>query len=552
MNEPMITTALYARVSSEKQESEETINSQIQTLKDFAKKNGMVVVQEYRDDGYSGDLLARPGLDRLRDDANRKLFQNVLILSPDRLARTWYLGELVQEELKRFGITTTFTNQKDDGSDESKLLLGITGLFAQYEKAKMMERVRRGRIHKAKSGLIVTSRAPYGYRYIPKSAGTPGYLVINPETAEVVRLIFRLRADQGMGLVAIVDELAKRNIPPQGRDGPKKFWAKSSINKILAAETYCGRWYYQKHYSAVPERRTPGTKQYQRMVRTSRRLRDRSFWIPVDGIPPIIDRDLFERSIAQAQKNKVFSKRNAQHNYLLKGLAKCATCGMTYQGVPDHGVYFYRCNNRAVRRSERNCWNGPIMARKVESAVWIAIKDAMLNPQTIIGQLPKVLKAKGKSFEDREATITSIRRQREAINEAEDRLLDALTGGIITADQFREQMAKQKAKMEAINEKEMKIESVGPSKNLEMVPSVEAFCRELSKGFEVLEKDEEKKQQFLRLVVDEVSMKPGAAVVRGAIPIARAGQSLDGNIVSTPAACYGRNTEWPFELAVNF
>src|ERR1700730_2320756 len=93
--------ALYARVSSEIQEKEATIESQVAQLREAAQKQGDVIIQEYRDDGFSGDLLARPGLDRLRDDATKKLFERVLILSPDRLARKYIWGQVVADELKK-------------------------------------------------------------------------------------------------------------------------------------------------------------------------------------------------------------------------------------------------------------------------------------------------------------------------------------------------------------------------------------------------------------------------------------------------------------------
>src|SRR5687767_13293306 len=126
--------ALYARVSSERQEKEDTIASQVAQLREHAKKQGYALVGEYLDDGFSGDLLARPELDRLRSDAKECLIDRILVLSPDRLSRKFVYGEVIADELRRCGVLIEYLNHKDDGTDESRLFLGIQGLFSQYEK----------------------------------------------------------------------------------------------------------------------------------------------------------------------------------------------------------------------------------------------------------------------------------------------------------------------------------------------------------------------------------------------------------------------------------
>jgi len=100
--------AIYARVSTEKQEKQETIQSQLSALRDFAVNSRYSIVKEYIDEGYSGELLARPSLDNLRDDARNKCFEAVIIHSPDRLSRKFiYLG-LIDEEFKKQNIRMIF------------------------------------------------------------------------------------------------------------------------------------------------------------------------------------------------------------------------------------------------------------------------------------------------------------------------------------------------------------------------------------------------------------------------------------------------------------
>src|SRR3989338_7663296 len=166
-----MTAVLYARVSSEKQEKQETIQSQIAELRKFAKEKGYVIVNEYFDEGYSGEMLARPHLDRMRDHAREKLFQTVLIYSPDRLSRKYVYQELLKMELKKHGVEIIFINnpEKHD-KPEDRLLEGIQGLIAEYEKAQIIDRTRRGRLYKARQGVLISSIGPYGYKYVKKNA----------------------------------------------------------------------------------------------------------------------------------------------------------------------------------------------------------------------------------------------------------------------------------------------------------------------------------------------------------------------------------------------
>src|SRR2546425_4142739 len=151
---------LYARVSTEKQELQQTIQSQTAALEDYAKQQGQEIVDRYIDDGWTGSVLARPALDRLRDDAARRLFDGVLIHSPDRLARTYVHQEVLIEELKKAGSQIIFLNRPLADTPEDRMLQGMQGLFAEYEKAKIAERFRRGKLHKARSGRIVGHMAP--------------------------------------------------------------------------------------------------------------------------------------------------------------------------------------------------------------------------------------------------------------------------------------------------------------------------------------------------------------------------------------------------------
>src|SRR5882762_2107674 len=164
--------AIYARVSSVQQKEEHTIASQTAALIPFAKEHGYHVPQEwvFEDEGFSGAGLERPGLERIRDLAAEGQLQAVLVYSPDRLSRKYAYQVLLIEEFSRHGVETLFLKSGSGETPEERLLLQFQGMIAEYERAQIAERTRRGKRHRAKAGCVnVLSGAPYGYRYIKKS-----------------------------------------------------------------------------------------------------------------------------------------------------------------------------------------------------------------------------------------------------------------------------------------------------------------------------------------------------------------------------------------------
>jgi site-specific DNA recombinase len=168
--------AIYARVSTEQQRDERTIASQTAALIEFAKSHELQVPQEwvFEDEGFSGATLERPGLERVRDLAAEDRIQVVLAYAPDRLSRKYAYQILLIEEFARHGVETLFVKAAQGASAEDQLLVQFQGMIAEYERAQMLERSRRGKRHRAHSGEIsVLSGAPYGYRYIHKSDEAP-------------------------------------------------------------------------------------------------------------------------------------------------------------------------------------------------------------------------------------------------------------------------------------------------------------------------------------------------------------------------------------------
>src|SRR6202140_5243501 len=219
----MKTAAIYARVSSDQQREEKTIASQTAALMEFAESEGYSVPGEwiFEDEGYSGASLVRPGLERVRDLAAEGQIQAVLALSPDRLSRKYAYQVLLIEELGRHGVQVVFVKAPQSDTPEDQLLLQFQGMIAEYERAQILERSRRGKRHRARQGEInVLSGAPYGYRYVRKSEERAGYYEVIEAEAQVVRQVYELYTRDGLSIGGVTLRLNEQGVPTKKGMGP--------------------------------------------------------------------------------------------------------------------------------------------------------------------------------------------------------------------------------------------------------------------------------------------------------------------------------------------
>jgi site-specific DNA recombinase len=216
----MKTTAMYTRVSSDQQTENKKIGSQVDELLGFAEEHGYVVPEEYvfKDEGYSGAILVRPGLERVRDLSAEGHIQAVLIYSPDRLSRNYEYQVVLMDEFASCGVEVIFMNSPRAETPEEALLLQFQGMISEYERAMIKERSRRGKRFKAKSGVVnVLCGAPYGYNYIRKTEDTAAYYEINEAEALVVQSVFKWYAEDFLSIGAITRELNEQKVPTRKR-----------------------------------------------------------------------------------------------------------------------------------------------------------------------------------------------------------------------------------------------------------------------------------------------------------------------------------------------
>src|SRR3990167_4327811 len=232
--------AIYARVSSEQQREAQTIASQTAALIEFARTHELEVPKAwvFEDAGYSGATLERPGLERVRDLAAEGQIQAVLVYAPDRLSRKYAYQILLIEELARHGVETLFVKAPQSATAEDQLLVQFQGMIAEYERAQILERSRRGKRHRAQAGEVsVLSGAPYGYRYIRKSDEAPAsYAVIEAE-ARVVRHVYELYTVTGLSIGAVTRWLNDQGVATRK---PGSRWERSTVWAMLRNPAYRG------------------------------------------------------------------------------------------------------------------------------------------------------------------------------------------------------------------------------------------------------------------------------------------------------------------------
>ena len=433
--------ALYARVSGDKQEREETINSQLAQLRTLATQKGLTVLDRYvyLDDGYSGDLLARPGLDRLRDGARDCFFDLVLVHSPDRLARRYAYQVVVIEELQKYGCEVDFVNRKIAPTPEDQMLLAMQGVIAEYERAKIMERTRRGRLYKLQTGTLVAPHPPYGYRWNARQAGEHGRIEIVPEHAEIIQQIYRWMADGGGHTIISIARRLIQNCTPAPKGGAR--WNTSTVLNILRNRAYIGEFCFNR-FMAVESKEPakPGIYRRRRLTATSQRPKEE--WIIVPG-PTIIDRDLFNAVQERLAENKQFAMRHAspENPMLLRCLVRCGQCGYslasTHSRPGRNGRLFryYVCTKRLQHNKYGDCvpqCNQPHMKAEIlDEVVWNDLRTVMSDPARIThhaGLEPDT------TPERLQGEAQRLAQEVQACDRQTQRLLDAYQGGAIEID----------------------------------------------------------------------------------------------------------------------
>jgi site-specific DNA recombinase len=445
---PSLRVAIYARVSSD-QPAGGTIASQIAALEARVIQEGLRLEPDHRfiDDGYSGATLIRPALERLRDTIAAGAIDRLYVHSPDRLARRYAYQALLIDEFQRAGIEVAFLNRPLGRSAEDDLLLQVQGMIAEYERAKILERSRRGKKHAANSGSVnVLAGAPYGYRYLDRhvGGGVARYEIIDDQ-AQVVRQIFHWVGVERLSIGEVCRRLRRAgHRSPSGKES----WDRTTVWGLLKNPAYQGAAAFGKtRVGPLPARLRPvrgGVEQPRRPVGIYDVPPDEWIMVPV---PAVVDPEVFEAVQAQLEENRRRSRQGARgERFLLQGLIVCQQCGYAYYGKAislaagkgrRRDYAYYRCCGSDAYRfgGQRLCSNPQVRTDRLDAAVWREVEGLLGDPRRLAAEYERRLVEIGKGDPSR-SDAALLDGQIAKLNRGIGRLIDGYAEGLIDKAEF--------------------------------------------------------------------------------------------------------------------
>ena len=511
--------ALYARVSTSKQEIQETIDSQLEEIKRKIQEDGNILPSEniFMDDGWTGEMLLRPGLDAMRDAATAGAFQALYVYDRGRLSRVFAYQEIIIEDLLNLDIQFVTLHDIKAETPEERVLQAMQGVFHEYERVKIVDRMRRGKLFKAKNGILINGHSLYGYDYIKKTDTKPAHYKINEEQARVVRMIFDWVGNERISLNEVIRKLYDLGIPP--RKAKSEFWTKGPVVRILQQESYIdGCVYFNKSESCVAKKPIKHIK-YKKIKRTSKRPRPREDWIPFQ-VPKILeDRLLYDRVQKILEVNRIYAPKNRKHEYLLTGLVFCE-CGnrRAGDGQNKQGHFYYRCTERIYNfpSLERKCQLPGVNAVILDGMVWNELMKFVKNPEFLKKKVEEVLRER----KEKTANKQEYDRLTGFINrlaEEEQRYAKAYGVGTLEFEQFRDLMREVKKKKLNFQVQLEKLKADSNEVGLDKI-QVDDICYEAKRILD--EVDYTDKDKSVKTLLDKVTIKEGGWVnVCGHIPL---------------------------------
>jgi site-specific DNA recombinase len=523
----MTSAAIYARVSSARQKKDQTIGSQTAALRAHAASNRLEVPAGwvFEDEGHSGATLVRPALEALRDLAAQGCVDVVLCYSPDRLARKFAYQALLIEEFNRAGVRVEFVNGPRGDSPEDQLLIQFQGMSAEYEKAQLMERYRRGKAYRARSGSVnVLGGAPFGYRYIRKTPEAGARYEVIEHEAVLVAEMFGRYADGGATIADLARWLTGQGVPT--RTG-KHRWDRSVIWGMLRNPAYQGRAVFGKT-QIIHEQ--PGLNRVARLQgRTTPRAvktvdRPRQEWTEI-AVPAIVGQDTFARVGQRLADNKRFASRNSKIPSLLQGLAACSACGYAYYRghtttTAGNKIYYYRCLGSDDYRYQggRVCGNKPVRADYLDTVVWDHITGLLADPALIRAEIDRRLtqaRASDPVTRQRKQLKLALAKASTSVTA----MIEAYSEQLITIDELRTRMPHLRAREHSLRSQIEALDAQAADQDayLKLADDLDGFLAQLRGSAATASISE--RQRVLRLLVKDVLIGPEKITIRHRIPV---------------------------------
>ena len=489
--------ALYARVSSDRQDVDLSVSAQLRALRDYAEKHGYVVAREYVDEAESGRIADRPQFQKMLNEASKPEapFQEILVWKFSRFTRKREHAVAFKAMLRRRGIRVVSITEQADDTPTGKLLEAIIESVDEFYSENLAQEVTRGMREAASRGFWVTSYAPYGYKRVyvqdgPKKRPT---LELNPPADAVVRRIFDM-ALQGKSILDVTKTLNAEGIPTT--NGKK--WLKTTIHTMLANEAYTGAvvWGIKAKDKAEP-------------VRVE------------NAFPAIVSKREFQRAkkLLGSRAPKKVNPRRASSPYLLSGLLKCETCGKALTAAEaKSGKYTYYVCHSLLKRGSGTCKTPRLNAKTFEKLIVDEIRANILT-ESNIRDLVKLLDEEmdGVASEQRER-LENIEEELEEVKRRLSRIWQVIeTTDIEMADASEriKEHRDRKEKLEVAAEEARRLLS-DRRQFLDSADTIATFAEDMSEFLKTSELTQTR--AFVHSFVKEIEVKPGKAAIVYSIP----------------------------------
>ncbi len=496
-NTDLMPAALYARVSSDRQDVDLSVAAQLRALRDYADKNGYLVVREYVDEAESGRIADRPQFRRMLDEASKpeSPFNEILVWKFSRFTRKREHAVAFKSMLRRKGIRVVSITEHADDTPTGKLMEAIIESVDEFYSENLAEEVRRGMREAASRGFWMTTNAPYGYRrvYVQDGAKKRPRLELNPPHDALVRRIFDLTL-QGRTSLDILKTLNAEGIPsPNGKQ-----WRKTSVHKLLCNEAYMGALVWGQK-----------SRDGQEPVRVE------------DAFPAIVSQQEFRRvrKLLAARAPAITHPRRAASPYLLSGLAKCETCNKALTAAEaKSGKYTYYVCQSILKQGSGSCDTPRLNAKNFEDIIISNIRDNILT-ESNIRELVKLLdeemdgvaRERRRNLETVEAELEEVKRKLDRIwhfVESTDLEMADASERILEHRHRREQLEAAAEDARAVLSQRREL--------LDSADTIAAFAADMSAFLRTSELTETK--AFVRSFVKEVLVRPGGATIIYTIP----------------------------------
>jgi site-specific DNA recombinase len=502
--------AVYVRVSTPQQAQTQTIEQQLTLLEGYCQEHHWPwpPAAIFRDDGFSGGSLQRPGLNALRDAVIQGSATHVLVTAPDRLARKYVHQVLLIEELAQAGCQVQFVERPMSDDPHDQLLLQIRGAVAEYERSLIVDRTRRGRWAKFVAGsLLPWSRPPYAYRLSPDRPGDPQGVQLEPTEAARVAEMFAYYLEDGHTLWGLTKHLTDLEIPAPGG---RTCWRKSTVRSILTNPVYTGQVYVGRRQPRQPQRRRNPLKPVG-MRTHSQRLTPREQWTWVAHVPAIISQEVFERVQSKLADNQAKARRNNRvHDYLLRALVSCGECTLAWHARTCGAYQYYFCTGgkrRAESGLDQRCRVRSIPVEDLDHLVWDDLCTVLQQPELITQALER---AQGGAWlpQELQARRSNLRKAHATLERQIERLTDAYLAEVLGLDEYRRrrEVLEQRQATLALQEQQLEAQVARRRDLAAFVESIDGFCRRVAQG--LAEASFEERRQLVELLVDRVVVHP--------------------------------------------